>query len=73
MTWAHFSERPRKAMKRRIQTRLPATLPSWLRWSAWEAVRRKLDVTDRAMFEHKPKHENRESIRRKEESDVGAK
>ena len=26
-------------MKRRIQTRLPATLPSWLQWSAWDAAR----------------------------------
>lgn len=28
-------------MKRLIQTRLPATLPSWLQWDAWESVRPK--------------------------------
>lgn len=44
-------------MKRRTQTRLPATLPSWLRWSAWESVRPTPDVSDRAMFEHKRKRE----------------
>jgi hypothetical protein len=26
-------------MKRRTQTSLPATLPSWIEWDAWEAVR----------------------------------
>lgn len=38
-------------MKRRSLTHLPATLPTWLQWSAWEAVRPNPDVSDRAMFE----------------------